>query len=82
MKVPFGFFLRLFLSFIAAKLILRALDSESSGWLILLTLIFLINAYVFEYPALGERLRRWKRPTPAAPDEGRQTTSNQTHQAD
>ena len=58
MNVCFGFFLRLLLAFVAAKLFLRVLAAESLNWLILLTLIFLVNAYLFEYPQVFDFLRR------------------------
>jgi|GEM_PF-2080661 len=75
MNVCFGFFLRLLLAFLAAKLFLRALDAESLGWLILLTLIFLLNAYLFEYPQIFDRLRKCRRRPagsgpPPSPDDG------------
>lgn len=56
MHLTFGFFLRLFISFVAAKLLLRAMDKESLGYLILLTIVFLVNLYWFEFPDKGTRL--------------------------
>jgi hypothetical protein len=47
MRIFFGFFLRLFICFLAAKFLLRALGWETRGYLVGLTLIFTANAYLF-----------------------------------
>jgi hypothetical protein len=44
----FGFCLRFFGSFVVAKLLLRAFEADSTGYLLGLTLLFTINLYWFD----------------------------------
>jgi len=48
MKLLFSFFLRLFISFVAAKLFLRAVGADTLGYLMGLTLILVGNIYWFD----------------------------------
>lgn len=48
MKFLFSFFVRLFISFVAAKLLLSALAAESLNYLVSLTLFFLAITYLFD----------------------------------
>ncbi len=58
----FGFCLRFFVSFVAAKLLLRALDSESVGLLLGLSLLFTLNLYWFDLSKYSDRVAKWSRP--------------------
>jgi|UniRef100_A0A7C3WI53 hypothetical protein len=49
MKRAFGFFLRLFIAFMAAKLVLAQLDADTPGYLTLLTALLVANAYLFDF---------------------------------
>jgi len=49
MKNLFGFFLRLLICFVAAKLLLHAVGVEGRVYLLGLTALFLANIYGFEY---------------------------------
>ncbi len=49
MKRVFGFFLRLFIAFVAAKLILGHLEAGTPGYLVGLTLLFVANTYFFDF---------------------------------
>jgi hypothetical protein len=55
MSTAFGFFLRLFLCFVAAKFLLRAIEVEGRGYLVGLTLLFLANFYWFSYLVFRDR---------------------------
>jgi hypothetical protein len=55
MRVAFSFFLRLFLCFVAARLLLRAIGVEGRDYLVGLTLLFLINVYWFSYLVFRDR---------------------------
>jgi hypothetical protein len=48
MKRVFGFFLRLFIAFVAAKLVLGHLRADTPKHLVALTLVLLANAYLFD----------------------------------
>jgi hypothetical protein len=48
MQRVFGFFLRLFFAFVAAKLILGHLGSDTPRHLVLLALALLANTYLFD----------------------------------
>jgi hypothetical protein len=76
MKIFFIFFLRLFICFVAAKFLLRALDLDHRAYLIGLTAIFLGNIYWFDFleyrDHIAFRLRKKEKSTPepaAAPEE-------------
>jgi hypothetical protein len=48
MKMIFGFCLRFFCSFVVAKLLLRAFEADSVGYLLGLSLLFTLNLYWFD----------------------------------
>lgn len=48
MQILFSFFVRLFISFLAAKFALGLLGAGSSDRLIILSLILLVNTYLFD----------------------------------
>jgi hypothetical protein len=49
MKRVFGFFLRLFIAFAAAKLLLGHLGLDTPKYLIGLALLLVLNTYVFDF---------------------------------
>jgi len=55
MSAAFSFFLRLFLCFVAARFLLQAIGVEGRGYLVGLTLLFLINVYWFSYLVFRDR---------------------------
>jgi hypothetical protein len=55
MSKAFSFFLRLFLCFAAARLLLRAIGVEGRDYLVGLTLLFLANVYWFSYLVFRDR---------------------------
>jgi len=55
MSAVFSFFLRLFLCFAAAKLLLRAVGVDGRDYLVGLTLLFLANVYWFSYLVFRDR---------------------------
>ncbi|MGO8760715.1 MAG: hypothetical protein ACLP2P_11305 [Desulfobaccales bacterium] len=55
MSAAFSFFLRLFLCFVAAKFLLLAVGVEGRGYLVGLTLLFLVNVYWFSYLVFRNR---------------------------
>ena len=55
MTTAFSFFLRLFLCFVGAKFLLHAIDVESRGYLVGLTILFLVNVYWFSYLVFRDR---------------------------
>jgi hypothetical protein len=59
MKTVFGFCLRFFCSFVAAKLMLRAFDADSVGYLIGLSLLFTLNLYWFDLSKYSDRFQPW-----------------------
>ena len=75
MKVIFIFFLRVFVCFVAAKFILRALGLDQRAYLIGLTLIFAANLYWFDFleyrDRIGFKIRKLKKSTspPASQEE-------------
>ncbi|MFZ5451364.1 MAG: hypothetical protein ACOZF2_05770 [Thermodesulfobacteriota bacterium] len=75
MKVFFIFFLRVFVCFVAAKFILRALGLDQRAYLIALTLIFTGNLYWFDFleyrGQIRFKIRKLKKsgPPPAAEGE-------------
>ncbi|MDD2902091.1 MAG: hypothetical protein PHU44_06615 [Syntrophales bacterium] len=70
MKPFFIFFLRVFVCFVAAKFILRALGLDQRTYLIALTLIFTGNLYWFDFleyrDRIGFKLRKLKKTPPQA----------------
>jgi hypothetical protein len=67
MRLVFGFFLRLFLCFVGAKFLLRVFDVAGRDYLLALTAVLLINAYLFEYLVFRDRAARGSHPE-AAPE--------------
>jgi hypothetical protein len=74
MSTAFSFFLRLFLCFVAARFLLQAIGVEGRGYLVGLTLLFLVNVYWFSYlvfrdrtaPTVEDKRDRRPGPKPAA----------------
>jgi hypothetical protein len=62
MKTVFGFCLRFFLSFVAAKLLLRAFEADSVGYLLGLSLLFTLNLYWFDLSKYSHQLSPWRAP--------------------
>ncbi len=55
MKGIFGFCLRFFISFVAAKLLLRAFAADTPGYILLLSLLFTLNLYWFDLSQISHR---------------------------
>ena len=55
MNFLFSFFLRLFICFVAAKLVVQAVDLNTRDYLLALTGLFLVNAYLFDYLVFRSR---------------------------
>ncbi|MFP3868349.1 MAG: hypothetical protein ACLFUU_09330 [Desulfobacteraceae bacterium] len=56
MKILFGFFLRLFIAFITAKLVLRVIGHDEIVYLVGLTILFIGNTYLFDLLEYKSRL--------------------------
>jgi len=68
MNLVFSFFLRLFICFVAAKLVVQAVDLNSRNYLLALTVLFLVNAYLFDYLVFRNRRAGQESPPEAAPE--------------
>jgi len=76
MSTAFSFFLRLFLCFVAASVLLQAIGVEGRYYLVGLTVLFLVNVYWFSYlvfrdrtaPAVEVKRDPSGNPTAAAPE--------------
>ncbi len=55
MNSLFSFFLRLFICFVAAKLVVQVVDLNSRDYLLAMTVLFLVNAYLFDYLVFRRR---------------------------
>jgi hypothetical protein len=55
MSGAFGFFLRLFFCFVAARFLLLAIGVGGRGYLVGLTMLFLANLYWFSYLVFRDR---------------------------
>ena len=55
MSTAFSFFLKLFLCFVAARFLLQAIAVEGRGYLVGLTILFLVNVYWFSYLVFRDR---------------------------
>lgn len=55
MSAMFGFFLRLFICFVAAKFLLHAVGVESRQYLMGLTVLLLVNVYWLGYLVFRDR---------------------------
>ncbi len=62
MNVAFTFFLRLFICFVAAKLVVLAVDLNSRDYLLALTVLLLVNAYLFDYLVYRSRQSNQEQP--------------------
>jgi predicted tellurium resistance membrane protein TerC len=67
MRLAFGFFLRLFLCFVGAKLVLRGFAVPGRDYLLALTVVLLINVYLFQYLVFRDRKPASTAPAAAAP---------------
>jgi len=67
MNLVFSFFLRLFVCFVAAKLIALAADLNSRIYLMSLTVLLLVNVYLLNYLVFRERRAGREGPSEAAP---------------
>lgn len=70
MNFVFAFFLRLFICFVAAKLLVQAVDLDGRIYLLSLTILFLINVYLFDFLVFRDRRARRESPPEAASDKG------------
>ncbi len=66
MNSLFSFFLRLFICFVAAKLVVLVVDLNSRDYLLAMTVLFMVNAYLFDY--LVFRSRQPAQDKPPAPE--------------
>lgn len=55
MNFVFAFFLRLFICFVAAKLVVLATDLNSRTYLLSLTVVLLVNVYLLDYLVFRDR---------------------------
>ncbi len=55
MNGVFAFFLRLFICFVAAKLVVLVADLNSRTYLLSLTVILLVNVYLLDYLVFRDR---------------------------
>jgi hypothetical protein len=70
MNFVFSFFLRLFICFVAAKLLVLAVDLNSRPYLLSLTAVLLINVYLLDYLVFRDR-----RGAPVNPEQGAPSNS-------
>lgn len=69
MSTAFNFFLRLFLCFVGAKFLLHAIGVPGRGYLIGLTILFLVNVYWFSYLVFRNRTESPAQPpSPVVPE--------------
>ncbi len=69
MNYLFSFFLRLFICFVAAKLVVQAVDLNTREYLLAMTVLFLVNAYLFDYLVFRSRRAGAGNPPAAEPDQ-------------
>jgi len=55
MNFVFSFFLRLFVCFVAAKLVVLVVDLNSRAYLLSLTIVLLVNVYLLDYLVFRDR---------------------------
>jgi hypothetical protein len=67
MNLVFSFFLRLFICFVAAKLVVLAADLNSRIYLVSLTVLLLVNVYLLNYLAFRPGGAGRAGPSEAAP---------------
>jgi len=65
MTAVFGFCLRFLVSFLAAKLVLRSLELDRLGFLVVLSLLLTLNLYWFDFTKYSDQLSwgRFRRPS-------------------
>ena len=68
MNFVFAFFLRLFICFVAAKLVVLAADLNSRAYLLSLTVVLLVNVYLLDYLVFRDRRAGQERPREAPPE--------------
>ena len=68
MNFVFSFFLRLFICFVAAKLVVLVADLNSRTYLLSLTVVLLVNVYLLDYLVFRDRRPGRKRPPETAPE--------------
>jgi hypothetical protein len=68
MSTLFSFFLRLFVCFVAAKLVVLAADLNSRTYLLSLTVVLLVNVYLLDYLVFRDRRPGRQSPPAAAPE--------------
>ncbi len=69
MGVLFSFFLRLFICFVAAKLVVHVVDLDSRSYLLSLTILLLVNVYLLDYLVFRERRANRKAAAEQSPQE-------------
>ncbi len=67
MNFVFAFFLRLFICFVAAKLVVLAVDLNDRAYLLSLTIVLLVNVYLLDYLVFRDRRARLESFQAAAP---------------
>jgi hypothetical protein len=67
MNGVFAFFLRLFICFVAAKLVVLAADLNSRTYLLSLTAVLLVNVYLLDYLVFRDRRAGQESAQEAAP---------------
>lgn len=67
MNFVFAFFLRLFICFVAAKLVVLAADLNSRAYLLSLTIVLLVNVYLLDYLVFRDRRPGQESPRDADP---------------
>ncbi len=77
MNLVFAFFLRLFICFVAAKLVVQAVDLNSRDYLLALTVLFLANAYLFDYLVFRNRGPVKENPPEATADKTAEKSSSE-----
>ncbi|AEB10546.1 hypothetical protein [Desulfobacca acetoxidans] len=69
MRWIFGFGVRFFCCFIAAKFLLRAVEADSPAYIVGLSLLLTVNLYWFDLSKYGGKLPfPWRSPTPEQGD--------------
>jgi hypothetical protein len=67
MNLVFSFFLRLFVCFVAAKLVVLAADLNSRTYLVCLTVLLLVHVYLLDYLVFRQGRAGRAGPSEAAP---------------
>lgn len=72
MNSLFSFFLRLFICFVAAKLVVQVVDLDSRSYLLSLTMLLLVNVYLLDYLVFRERRAGQENEQKTASEQNRQ----------